>query len=103
MDRRVDLARKHRGVDLLGEKPLSARLREGSVLDPVARRADDDDLEPRFLASVRGGEQTARLVGLRERERRSARANSHQGLSHFPAPSSNLEVEAHVAAAAALI
>ncbi len=41
MDRAVDLVRRERDIDFLGEQTLAARLGERPVLDDVAARADE--------------------------------------------------------------
>jgi hypothetical protein len=83
MDGDVDLAIEHGRVNFLGEQPLSAGLRERTILDHVARSADDDDLEPGFVASIGDREQPSELVRLGEGERRPARANPQGYFSHL--------------------
>ena len=74
----IDLVRQQRLLDLLGEQPLAAGLRERAILDRVAGRADDVQGDPHLVESVGGGEACAHLVRLRERQRRAARADAQQ-------------------------
>lgn len=76
MNGNVDLARDHCRLDLLGEKALAAHLGQRAVLDPVAGRLDDDDLE-RGLRQVMGRHQTRTgLMRLGKRQRAAARADA---------------------------
>ena len=46
--------RIQRAVEFLGEEPLAARLRaSGAILDQVAARLDDDDIQLRRLRAMR--------------------------------------------------
>jgi hypothetical protein len=51
----VDAAVEQRVVDLLGEQPLPADVRQGLPQDLVARGLDDADLEGAVLGEVREG------------------------------------------------
>ena len=78
MDGAVDLAQEQRGVDFLGEQALPAGLGERPVLDRIAARADDPELDPLRLPPVRLREPPSRLVRLRERKRRAPRAENEE-------------------------
>lgn len=79
VDCRVNRADKERGVDFFGEQALAARLGERSVLDNVAPGADDLERDPLYLPAVRLGQKAARLIRLRQRQGRSARAEGEEG------------------------
>jgi hypothetical protein len=72
----VDPPVEERFIELLGEEPLAACLREGAIGDAVPARADDDDLDFTLRDDARAGEPLAQLMGLRERKRAAARAES---------------------------
>ena len=79
VNRRVNCADKERGVDFFGEQALAARLGERSVLDNVAAGADDLKRDPLNLPALRLGQEAARLIRLRQRQGRSARAEGEEG------------------------
>ena len=76
MHRDVDAPVEERLVELLGEEPLAACVREGAIGDAVSACADDDDLDLALREDAHLGEPPAQLMGLRERERAAARAES---------------------------
>ena len=78
VDGGVDLAREQRDVDLLGEQALAAGLGERPVLDRVAARADDPQLDVLLRPAVRLREPAPGLVGLSERQRRAAGAKDEK-------------------------
>src|SRR5271155_1203152 len=78
MDRGVDRAGEKRGVDLLRERAVAAGPGERPVLDPVAAGADHLKRDPLDLPALRLRQQSAGLVRLLERERRTARAEREQ-------------------------
>ena len=63
----VDAAVEQRVVDLLGEEPLAADVREGLSQDLVSRGLDDADLEGAVLGEVGEGGLSKRGGGKRER------------------------------------
>ena len=75
---RVDRAGEERGVDFLGEQALAASLGERPILDRVAGGADDLKRDPLDLPAMRLGQPAARLVRLRERQGRTARAEREE-------------------------
>ena len=79
MDGDVDVAADLRDIEFLGEQAFAARFRQRPILNGVACRLDDDDLDPVLRHRVSAGKQRADLMRLRKRQRRSARANSRQG------------------------
>ena len=83
--RRQILGRMHREVDgpsdqcrvqLFGEQPLAAGLRQSAILNRIARGADDFNCEMILRDSVGFSEQRACLVCLRQRQRAAARADA---------------------------
>ncbi len=72
------VAGEERGVDFLGEQALPAGLGERPVLDRVAAGADDLKRDPLDLPALRVREPAAGLVGLRQREGRTARAEREE-------------------------
>ena len=65
----IDLASNLRLIELLGEKPLAARFRKRAVLNYVAGRLDDNNLDHFRIDAMGARQQGANLIGLRERER----------------------------------
>ena len=83
----VDPALEQGGIDFLGEQALAASLGERPILDEVAAGANDGDRHAPLVPAVRGGQPAARLLGLREGERRAARAEGEEDWrSHRAAP-----------------
>ena len=70
------VAGEQRLLDLLGKQPFAADLRKRAVLDAVSGGRDGDDLELRLGQAMRLGEAPAHLLRLRERQRRSAGADT---------------------------
>ena len=75
MHREIDRAGEKRAIDLLREEAFAARLRQRPVLDRVARRPDDAELETLRGAAEHRAEARLRLVRLRERQRAAPRAD----------------------------
>src|SRR6476661_8797195 len=80
MHREIDRARDERLLDLLGEQPLAADVRERTILHRVAGGADDLDLDALGRDALR--QPRPHHAGLRERKRTAARADP-QGLHHL--------------------
>ena len=80
----IDAARRERLLDLLDEEPLAAQFGECPVLDLVARRADDHDLDRRGggECAMGGREGVTDLASLDECHRAAARADAKEGLGH---------------------
>lgn len=70
MDGTIDPSFQQRFVDLLGEQALAADLQQRSVLDAIARGADDHELDGTRSGELgMGGSQSgAHELALRERE-----------------------------------
>lgn len=68
MDGDVDVAFEESAIELLREKALAARLGQRPVLNPVACRADDFDLEMCGVEMVRRRETLAQFMRLRKCE-----------------------------------
>ena len=81
MDGEVKAAVQQPVLDLLGEQPLHADPAQGSILHPVAGRADDGNLDRAGCrqSRMRSGQTPARLLGLGEGERAAARADANNG------------------------
>ena len=75
VDGEVERALEQSGLDLLGEQALAADLGQRPVLDPVALRAHDHDLDRGVVEAGLGREQ-GRLdhARLRQGQRRAAGA-----------------------------
>ena len=67
-------------LDLLGEQALAADLGQRAVLDAVALRADDDDLDRGIVGQRRVGRGQRRLdhPGLGQGQRRAAGAEAER-------------------------
>jgi hypothetical protein len=78
----VDLARQQRLLDLFGKEALAAGVGERPILDAVAGGLDRADLERQPSPAVRRLEALAHLMRLRQRQRRSTRADSDLGCLH---------------------
>src|SRR6188768_625783 len=76
---KVDFIAAQRLFDLLGEQALAAGLRKWPILNAVAGGADDVDRNRLRIQAAGPREAGADLLGLRERKRRAARADTHQG------------------------
>ena len=72
MDGEIDLACQQRLLDLLGEQPLAAGIRERPVGNPVAGGADRAYLDRSGIEAMRGDQRVADHVGLGQRKRRAA-------------------------------
>ena len=70
----VDRPGEERGVDFLGEQALAPSVGERPILDRVPSGSDDLKRDPLDRPAMRLGQPAARLVRLRERQWRTARA-----------------------------
>ncbi len=81
MHGKVDAPFQQGLLDLLGEQPLAAGLREGAVLDAVAGGADHLQRDALRRAAKGGGERIAHRMGLPEGEGGAACADGKAGRS----------------------
>ena len=79
MHREIDRAREQRLLDLLGEQPLAAGLRQRPVLDAVARGADRDDLDRVRATPCAAASAVAHHARLRQRQRASRACRCEDG------------------------
>ena len=82
MDGQINGPFRKRFLDFLGEQPLAADFRQGPILHPVARCADDFDRNRFFLHAMRCRQQAAGQMGLEKSEFRAARANAQEWRLH---------------------
>ena len=75
----IDGAIEKRDVELLGEQPLAARLREGAILDRVAGRLDRQQRQARSLPAMGDHQAALGFVRLGKGERASPRADDQGG------------------------
>ena len=75
MDGEIDIAALQGAIEFPGEKSLAASLGERAVLNNIAARLDDDDLEVWAADAVRSREPLLKLLGLRQRQRAAAGAD----------------------------
>ena len=76
MDRDIGADLGERAIEFLRPQRLAAELGERSVLDPVARSGDRDQLDPRFVPAMRGQQGVGDEPRLGQRQRRSAGADT---------------------------
>ena len=79
----IDVAFDESGIEFLREKAFAARLGQRPVLNPVACRADDFDLEMCRVQMVRRGETLAQLMRLRKCEAAATGADPERRNSVF--------------------
>src|SRR5207253_11322987 len=74
MHREVDPARRKRLLDLLGEQPLAANIRQRPILNTVAAGADRLNGDLLEIEAMRRGQRLPHHARLGQRERTAARA-----------------------------
>jgi hypothetical protein len=82
MHRAIDLTRQQCAVEFLGPQCLAADFGERDILHAVARGLDRNDLDRIGGPAMRPGQRVAHHIGLDERKRRSARAESELRMGH---------------------
>ena len=84
MDGKIDLARRKRGFDFLGKQPLATNLRKRAVLNAIPCRGNDPDIKRVLVAALCRREPGTHETGLRQRQRRTARADANlAGICHL--------------------
>src|SRR5690606_41193909 len=84
MDGEIELASQQRFLDLLRKKSLPAGFHERTVLNAVPRRLEGQYLDGSLIEAVRGDQPLLHLIGLGERQRRSAATYPDLASLHAP-------------------
>jgi len=84
VDSQLDFAGEQGLLDLFCEKPFTTCLGKWPVLDAIAGCLDRSDLDGGLIKPVRCDQAPLHLVGLSERQRRSAASDSDPVSLHAP-------------------